>query len=343
MKAEPFPSAHCALCRRWEACYPARIGESVSPGRCFDYRREVDLAAVRSHFDRLRGEAGLGAEPFLEMERRLIEHLAGAMRRFSFCLEFSFSLDYGRASAYRFSYSFPAYGLGEAEPEAAALKRIVAPLGGDAAGHYAKLLELADPAAIRHILFGIDARPGKIRFKLYYQFPQDRARAKLALLRRLLPVEALKPSPEPYRSLHLVGVDFGPSGVSRVKLYFLHPLIAARALRERFPEAGFIRHLLDGPCPEGLKDFLVIRRLKAGGIDEGPPVAEVDFGLVPNGLTLSDLARYYRGTAFDAELARFQKLLAGHHTAVSRVSLPPHDYKKLNLYYLLLDPPGGNG
>lgn len=314
-------------------------GEEIDPVECYEDRRMIDIEAIRDHFGILRKEVGLRVSALRTMEERLLSHLSESMIKYSFTLEFSFSVEDGRFFPYRFSYSFPAYGGGRPEEEKKRAKEIITPFGKDVADRAESILSLADPKLVDHILFGVDARSEGVRLKLYFQFDEGHEKEKLLLLRWLLPIDAIGKKTATLKSLHLLCVDFDADGVTRSKLYYLHNFIKAESIRRRFPENPILTGLLNGPCPDGLRDFQVIRRIGPRGKDARSLNIDVDFSLPKNNL---EPEIFMGDIGDDASLEALKKLFSitrGRHLAVKRISTPAKGDGKVNLYYLLLDAP----
>ncbi len=329
----------CEYCDEWEGCAERRTGVPPSAA-CFVPRRRLDLARVRSLLLRLRHAAGLPAAPFATLERVLRTHFARAMARYSNILEFSFSACGTEVSPYRFSYSFPAFGGAAAARELATCRALVGPFGPGALRVADRVLAQADPALVTQPLFGIDARPGVLRLKLYLQFPDGRARDKLALLARLLPAAALRRFADAPERLHLVGIDFGREGVLGFKLYYLRMGVAAAVLGRAFPRAAVLRHLEERRRVETFDDVVLIGRFSPAGESWGPPIAELDLGLRANRLGWSDVDGFYARRATGRSFAAFRRgLLAGRRWAATRLSVSAVGGGKLNVYYVPLDPP----
>ncbi|MBI5489727.1 MAG: hypothetical protein HY905_20505 [Deltaproteobacteria bacterium] len=329
----------CEVCDSWEDC-PERSPAASGRQGCFRPRRQLELERVRAHFRGLRRAAALRGASLPAMEANLLAHFARAMRRYSDILEFSFSARGRTASPYRFSYSFPAFGMGRARAEAKACGTLVEPFGAGARRVADAVLALARPPLVAQILFGLDAGRANLRLKLYLQFHEGMAREKLGLLSRSLPLPATRRLADAPERLHLLGIDFRAGGVVGAKLYYLRSRVALAGLRRAFPRAGLFAHLADRGRPAALDDVVLITRLGPGGEPDGPPVSEIDLGLRANGLGWDDVrgafARRAVGKAFDG----FRRTaLAGHRWTATRISFPVAGSSKLSVYYVLLDPP----
>lgn len=310
----------------------------MADGACLVHERRMSLTRLAGLFGELRAEAGLPDAALAQMEDRLLDHLSLAMRRYSGLLEFSASREDAATSPYRFSYSLRGLERTHGATERQAMTELFRPFGESVGEQAQALAARSDLEWIHLVLMGIDARPTGLRYKVYYQFPPGLLREKLMFLRSFLDKETLRETPEPYERLHLVGVDFDDSGLHRIKLYFLHPHIPRHAILERFPEQPLLRALLDGPCPQGLLDFLTIRRVGVAGTEEAPAVAELDFGLVANDLVMDDLLERDPQLPGSGLFSLWKRLSAAHRLVPTRVSLRPGDMTKLNLYYVALDP-----
>ena len=286
------------------------------------------------YFTAMRRLAGLPARPYVGLERHVLAHLAAAGGRFSSTLEFSVAVRGGAVFPYRFSYSFPAFGLGESAREAAACLAMLSPFGRGALRVARRILGLASPGGpVSQILLGIDPLPG-LRLKLYLQLRDGRSADKRELARRVLPPGASAARGRPWGLLHLIGFDFTANGVGAVKLYFRHDSIPAAELLRRYPRCDFLRQLLRREAAAALRDFIEVLRVGPQGLFE--PAAELDFGLQANRFDdarlLAGLSRRASGRRLLGALA---ELAAGRRWRPSRVSIPTEGAGKINLYYYL--------
>lgn len=334
MAAEPKPNPECEFCASQAGC--AKPPDGASRG-CFRPQRRLDLVRLRDLFATLRRQTRLPPEPYQTLERRLLERLAADLPHYSGLLEFSLCARPQGQAFYRFSYGFPGFGADSAAL-IALCREWSALFGPEVEASARRLLELARPGLVEQLLLGLDATPGALRLKLYFQFPPGLAKEKLRLLCALLGTERLRASPLPYARLHLIGFDLGASGgLGGLKLYVGHEEASAAWLRQTYPHCGFVQEALATRCPTGLRDLLEIYRLDAGS---APPlvVSELDFSLRANGLSLAEVERYYRPHAAQNDaLALLRRLTQGTRIAATRLSVEAAGTEKMNLYYVPLD------
>ncbi len=307
----------------------------MDASKCLEDLRRVSEGALRAHFRHLRNETGLPSDPYEDMEEILLSHWRSTRDRYSFTLEFSRSDTQGASSSYRFSYAFPAFGEGREKEETAACVALFQPFGQAVADMAQRLLDVVKPAAMNQILMGLDAALSGNRYKLYFQFSPGEAAQKLAFCRRLLPANRLKTLADSIFRLHLAGVDFSERGVFRVKLYFLFDPLNGAVFASRYGKTHLFGILGDF-ARDGLRDFLEIHRLGAGGKPEG---LEIDLGLLPNHLTAEDFLKIPTiATSGSNASNMLENSCEDRRHVVNRLSLSIDDSHKLNLYYRIVEP-----
>ena len=194
------------------------------------------------------------------LHRAVIDRYALDVRARHNVLEPSLSVGPEGADRHRFSYGFPTYRSERSLVEDTVL-RFVEPFGRAVEEACRPFLRAALSPCVQIPIFGFTGgRSGAPRVKLYLLFQPGRDAEARALARALL--RAGHPFDGVAGALHMVGVDLGPQGIVRAKLYFEHASLtfteAARALRlpQLLPEGTILRralyvHEVKGPDDDG--------------------------------------------------------------------------------------------
>ena len=338
-----FPTSVCGLCDSWEHCQPSRLGQDVETSSCFHYRRAIHLDHAKTHFSDLRKtftDRNL-VDKLDKTESFLLSLLAKAQQDFSGLLEFSLAVngtpkEAKQRSSYRFSYSFAEWEYEERGSSLAVAKLFFTLLGPEVGGHAKKLLALARTPLVQQLLVGLDAHGENVRNKIYFQFNCGHEEKKQTWLAHLLPEEVVQGYSGQLERLHLVGVDFTGQGLSGIKLYFLFEMLSSDEIRIGYADNPLMMTLAN-TLPSGLKEFLSVSRHSQP--DLSAPKQELDFGLVASGLTPAIMQTFRVDSRLTDALESLETLGAGRHWWPTRLSMPKNGEGRLNLYYLLLDPP----
>ena len=177
------------------------------------------------------------------MERALLAALARDRELFSDVFEASFAITKTTEHAYRFSYAFPGFRarspsgstpLAPLAPMAvasvASALACAAPFGPAVVAATRRLLRAATDPVVAQPLIGLAwDRAGSPRHKVYLQL-HDRgapsASSGPAFAERVLGMPGLAARIGDAH-LHMLGVDFGPAGLTAAKLYIAHESLAA--------------------------------------------------------------------------------------------------------------------
>jgi hypothetical protein len=276
----------------------------------------VPLDRSRELFRILRERDGLAEAECSALESPLWERYAVDRVRRGNVLEPSLSGAAGELSFYRFSYGFPTF---RAEPEAAyrtilAMAEACGPAPAEATRRLRKALSRD---CIEQPIVGFASDPGgKRRFKLYLMFRPGKEAEARALAGEVL--GAGRPLRQP-GTLHMVGLDLGPSGVSGAKLYLEHPAW------ERTSEYGLT---LDAPL-----SCLAIHAMAAPD-DAALEPGAIDFALDDAGTTWPRLEQQLTAD-HPAAVEAMTDLGSRFRLRIRRVSLFRGTPRKLNVYYVL--------
>ena len=323
------------------------------------------------------------------MERALLAALARDRELFSDVFEASFAITKTTEHAYRFSYAFP--GFRARSPSGSTPLAPLAPLAPMAAASVASALACAAPfgpavvAATRRLLRAatdpVVAQPliglawdraGSPRHKVYLQL-HDRgapsASSGPAFAERVLGMPGLAARIGDAH-LHMLGVDFGPAGLTAAKLYIAHESLAATdpaaapsatTLASTAPSATTLASAALGralPVGHRVRNVLTVHRITPADVEGTatvpatttaaataatadptvarlPPPSDVDFGLAESGLSWDEIAAAPEIAALLAGSRVASALFSGFRLGVRRISVGTGSALRLTVYYAL--------
>lgn len=281
-----------------------------------------------------QAESHLGSSVLPVMEKNLAHIYLADHKKFSNIFEPSIQWTEGRCSIYRFSYSFPLF-RERKETVYDNLAMLVSPLGNQYKNWIDKIIRKAWIYGAEQLLFGTEVIDSKnFRFKLYLQFPPQSIPQKAKILYQLgIPVLGEKERLSLSR-LHLVGIDFGQGGISRIKTYYLYNRINLTHQPGRFFSLPFFNYLKSLGYTQ-LTDVVSIRRIKGKGAIEGTNVSEIDLSLEKNGITWKTVGNFIQSRGYEFDLNIYEDLRSNFQIRENRLSFSIHHTGKLTLYYLV--------
>lgn len=338
------------------------------PGTLF---RRVRLDRLQALFEAWRDLDGVTAPEAIALERALLAAVARDRELFSDVLEASFTIGSRGEHAYRFSYAFPGFRgapvLAGSPPSTSAppppasastpasplssaavasALACAAPFGSSIVASTRRLLRAAIEPAVEQPLIGLAwDRAGAPRHKVYLQFRDTAGSAAAALAERVLAMPGLAARIGDAH-LHMLGVDFGPAGITGAKLYIAHEHVTAStssATPTFAPSSSTpaldIPSALARALPPGriARNVLAVHRLT--GADRAaralPPASDIDFGFADNALAWSDVASApLLATVLDSSRVA-SRLFADFRIGVRRLSVATTSAPAFTVYYSL--------
>lgn len=303
--------------------------------------RRVRLDRMEALFEAWRALDAITAPEAAGLERALLAALARDRELYSDVLEASFAIGPRGERAYRFSYAFPGFRGAPSSSSAAVASALAcaAPFGPAIVAATRRLLRAATDPAVEQPLVGLAwDRAGAPRHKVYLQFRDAAGPAAAALSERVLGIPGLAARIGDAR-LHMLGVDFGPAGLSGAKLYIAHASVIASEPAAAAPAPLDIASALARALPAGhrVRNVLAVHRLGSSDCAVGglPPASDVDFGLADNDLTWDALARAPTLASILARSRLPSTLFSAFRIGVRRLSIGTGVAPGATVYYAL--------
>ena len=327
-----FPRPWCHLCSERERCERSGHCRTEYP-HCRSSLTGTDLEATKDHFTWLTDRQGGGSPAVERVVDLVVKQLGRDRSRFSETLEPSMSWSPKGWQLFRFSYAFPSF-RSEMDEVARTVEDMCAPFGDGPVAIARRVLRVARDRCVEQPIFGLAFDdPDAWRLKLYLQFHDGARDRPLRLVQKLTQSPDLRPL-FPRRSLHLVGLDVSPRGMSAVKLYFLDPSVSITEPKSPLASVELLQHLA-ATGVERLVNLLTIHRMAGPGDPNLAQPVEIDFALAENELQYTDLEGSVTFQRAEAEEAPLSQLSERFGIAPRRVSVPFGEPNKLNVYYVL--------
>jgi hypothetical protein len=337
MRTDPsvFPRPMCATCAEQSACRARGRVENDYPNcHCpllrTSLRTVTSLLSWWSRFHDCSSDSRLD-----EVGRTLMARFTKDRMRFSEVFEPSWSHDEAGWHFWRFSYAFPGH-CSDPAADIGSLVELCRPFG-EAVAQWVRSLSAhaRDPAVFLPLVGLAYDTPASWRVKLYLQFRDDAGDASLRIAARLTGREDLHRMFR-NRTLHMVGIDLGPHGISGAKLYFLEPCIPWRDVSRVAGPVDLIEYLGNmGVDP--LHNLLVIHRMRRQDDPDLDIPTEIDFALRENELCWEDLAGFPIVSRLRRAGGPAAELESAFSLGVRRISVPVGRTDKLNVYYVLTE------
>ena len=323
--------------------------------------RRVRLDRLEALFAAWRALDGVTAPEALALERALLAAVARDRDLFSDVLEASFAMGARGEHAYRFSYAYPGFrgvpvtsgpsppAIPSSSPAAppsplsaaavASALACAAPFGPAVVAATRRLLRAALDPAVEQPLIGLAwDRAGAPRHKVYLQLRDAAGPAAAALAERVLAMPGLAARIGDAR-LHMLGVDFGPAGVTGAKLYIAHESVTAAEAPPSPDRALDIASALARALPAGRRvhNVLAVHRLTAADLSAPalPPASDVDFGFADNALAWTEVAAAPQLAPILARSRVASRLLSDFRIGVRRLSVATTFAPAFTVYYAL--------
>ena len=276
----------------------------------------------------------LGSSVLPVMEKNLARIYLSDHKKFSNIFEPSIQWTEHGCSTYRFSYSFPLF-RERRETVHDHLAMLVSPLGNKYKNWIDQIAREAWLYGAGQLLFGAEViGPENFRFKLYLQFPPRNIGQKAKLLCRLgVPVSGENERLSLAR-LHLIGIDFGQGGISRIKTYYLYHRVNLMHQPGAFFPLPFFDYLKSLGYTQ-LTDVISIKRIEGKGAMEKTRASEIDLSLEKNGIAWKSVKHFIQSRGYEFDLNIYEELRSNVQTRENRLSFSMHDTGKLTLYYLV--------
>jgi len=254
--------------------------------------------------------------------------------RFSDAFEASVSVDPRGAHYYRYSYAFPEVSY-DRRGALKALARCLQAFDADCVRVAEPALRVAaDPKLVDLPLLGVacDGRD-RYRLKVYLQFRDDASALALEASERLVGTTSPRP---PGATLHMLGLDLGPTGLVGAKWYWCLPRVPTRDAASPLGPVPLFARLAERGV-EALRDVLLVYRTAPGLATAERLPDDVDFPLARNELLWRDVAPLLQGPDGLPLADPLAPLEASFRLAARRVSLSVASQDRTTVYYVLAE------
>jgi hypothetical protein len=327
----PRPHARCAICADLAPCREADSATNDFP-ECFRPLVGTPVESAREVLEWLSEHEGASDERLRRLEEAVLHRFEKDRFDFSGVFEPSFSRDGSGWHLYRFSYAFPGH-HDDSEAMKEAMLSFAAPFGARQVEWTRRMLNFTSDHCVEQPMFGIAwDSPVHWRMKLYLQFFDGVGDRPLHLAEKMLraPELAARFSGQ---SLHLVGMDFTASGLAAVKLYFTNHHVDLAEDEELVGEIPLLEQLRE-QGHDSIEDLLTIHRLAALEDPAVEKVREVDFSLVDNDISWSEITELPALSYAREADGPLKDMFSSFPLAVVRLSVAVGHKRKLNAYYV---------